>query len=214
MASRRDNLSGFAPPFLTFTKDRNHLGKTVMSSAQNYHVFETSIGWLGIAWSEKGLTQLQLPERDRAATERRLQRRAPNGVESKPPAWVAETIEILKRYADGEPIDFSSVPVDLTGVDAFRLAIYDAARKLAFGETATYGALATSAGYPGEARDTGQALGQNPLPIIVPCHRILAAGNKIGGFSAPGGSTTKDRLLKMEGVRVGPPPSAQASFGF
>jgi methylated-DNA-[protein]-cysteine S-methyltransferase len=190
------------------------ISETAMSSAQNYHVFETSIGWLGIAWSEKGLTQLQLPERDRAATERRLQRRAPNGVEGEPPAWIADIIEILKRYADGAPVDFSSVPVDLAGVDTFRLAIYDAARRLGFGETTTYGELAASAGYPDGARDTGQALGQNPVPIVVPCHRILAAGNKIGGFSAPGGSATKERLLKMEGVRVGPPPPAQTSFGF
>jgi methylated-DNA-[protein]-cysteine S-methyltransferase len=185
-----------------------------MSSLQNYHVFETPLGWLGIAWSEKGLTQLQLPSHDRTATERRLQRRTVDGVESDPPAWVAEIVETLKRYAAGEQVDFSSVPVDLAGIDAFRLAIYDAARKLAFGETTTYGELAARAGYPGEARDTGQALGQNPVPIVVPCHRILAAGNKIGGFSAPGGSATKEKLLNMEGVRVGPPPPAQSAFGF
>ena len=94
------------------------------------------------------------------------------------------------------------------------LAIYDAARQLGFGETVTYGELAARAGYPGEARDTGQALGQNPVPIVVPCHRILAAGNKICGLSAPGGSATKEKLLNMEGVRVGPPPPAQAAFGF
>jgi methylated-DNA-[protein]-cysteine S-methyltransferase len=185
-----------------------------MSSLQNYHVFETPLGWLGIAWSEKGLTQLQLPSHDRTATERRLQRRTVDSVESDPPAWVAEIVETLKRYAAGEQVDFSSVPVDLAGIDAFRLAIYDAARKLAFGETTTYGELAARAGYPGEARDTGQALGQNPVPIVVPCHRILAAGNKIGGFSAPGGSATKEKLLNMEGVRVGPPPPAQSAFGF
>ena len=108
-----------------------------MSSLQNYHVFETPLGWLGIAWSEKGLTQLQLPSHDRTATERRLQRRTVDGVESDPPAWVADIVETLRRYAAGEQVDFSSVPVDLEGIDAFRLAIYDAARKLAFGETTT-----------------------------------------------------------------------------
>lgn len=185
-----------------------------MSSPQNYHLFETSLGWLGIAWSDKGLTQLQLPERDRAATERRLSRRLGNGIECAPPADIAQIVEILKRYASGEPVDFSDVPVDLSGIDPFRLAIYDAARKLGFGETTTYGGLATLAGHAGRAQETGQALGKNPVPIVVPCHRILAAGGKIGGFSAPGGSTTKGRLLAMEGVRVGPPPPAQASFGF
>jgi methylated-DNA-[protein]-cysteine S-methyltransferase len=85
---------------------------------------------------------------------------------------------------------------------------------LSFGETTTYGGLAEEAGYKGRAQDTGQALGRNPVPIVVPCHRILAAGNRIGGFSAPGGSAAKERLLEMEGVHVGPPPPAQRSFAF
>jgi methylated-DNA-[protein]-cysteine S-methyltransferase len=130
------------------------------------------------------------------------------------PAEIAGIIEALRRYAAGEPVDFSGVPVDLAGVDPFRLAIYDAARKLGFGDTATYGGLAAAAGHAGLARETGQALGRNPVPIVVPCHRIVAAGGKLGGFSAPGGASTKERLLAMEGVRVGPPPPAQASFGF
>ena len=106
------------------------------------------------------------------------------------------------------------MPVDLAGVDDFRLAIYEAARKLGFGETTTYGELAKRAGHAGLPRETGQALGANPVPLIIPCHRILAAGGKIGGFSAPGGSTTKERMLALEGVRVGPPPAPQQSFGF
>ncbi len=186
----------------------------LMSGVQNFCLFETALGWLGIAWSDAGVTQLQLPERDRAATERRLQTRLSNGVESEPPHQIAEIVALLKTYASGEAVDFSRTPVDLAGCDPFRHAIYDAARSLSFGETTTYGELATIAGYAGKAQDTGKALGQNPVPIIVPCHRILAAGNKIGGFSAPGGSATKTRLLKMEGVHVGPPPPAQASFGF
>ena len=185
-----------------------------MSSVQNYCLIETSIGWLGIAWSETGVTQLQLPERDRMNTERRLKRRVVNGVESEPSAKIADVVAMLKRYAAGESVDFSAAPLDMAGCDAFRLAIYDAARTLRFGETTTYGELAARAGYPGQARDTGQALGRNPVPIIVPCHRILAAGNKIGGFSAPGGAETKERLLGLEGVDVGPSPPAQASFGF
>ena len=106
------------------------------------------------------------------------------------------------------------MPVDLSGVDDFRLAIYAAARKLQFGETTTYGELAVRAGHPGLARETGAALGSNPVPLVIPCHRILAAGGKIGGFSAPGGSATKEKMLKLEGVRVGPPAPPQQSFGF
>ncbi|WP_254027132.1 methylated-DNA--[protein]-cysteine S-methyltransferase [Mesorhizobium ventifaucium] len=177
-------------------------------------VFETVIGFIGIAWSEGGLTRLCLPQRSRDAVERRLLRHAGNAASSARPQWVTELIASIKAYAAGEDVDFSGVPVDLTGVDDFRLAIYDAARKLAFGETTTYGELAKRAGHAGLARETGAALGANPVPLVIPCHRILAAGGKIGGFSAPGGSTTKEKMLAMEGVRVGPPPPAQVSFGF
>lgn len=186
-----------------------------------YTLFETAIGWIGIAWSEIGLTRVQLPERSEAATERRLLATSasdagpsPQRLAGEPPATIATVIEALRRYAAGEPVDFSGVPVDLAGVDPFRLAIYDAARKLGFGDTTTYGGLAAAAGHAGLARETGQALGSNPIPVVIPCHRIVAAGGKLGGFSAPGGATTKERLLAMEGVRVGPPPPAQASFGF
>lgn len=189
-----------------------------MATPHSYHLFETGLGWMGIAWSDVGITRVQIPERDRSASERRLTRLSGESVvevqTENLPAPIADAVGLLHRYAAGETIDFSPIAVDLSGVDPFQLAIYDAARKLGFGETVTYGGLAAAAGYPGEARDTGQALGKNPVPIIVPCHRILAAGGKIGGFSAPGGSRTKEKLLAMEGVHVGPPPPAQAAFGF
>ena len=177
-------------------------------------VLETVIGFMGIAWSETGLIRLCLPERSREAVERRLFRHAGVSTSTDQPQWVVELIVSIKAYAAGEDIDFSGVPVDLAGVDDFRLAIYDAARKLSYGETTTYGELAKRAGQPGLPRETGAALGANPVPLVIPCHRILAAGGKIGGFSAPGGSTTKEKMLAMEGVRVGPPPPAQVSFGF
>lgn len=180
-------------------------------------VFETALGFVGIAWSEAGLTRLCLFQRDRAAVERRLEKLGLAGAavrEDQASAWVAGLIRDIKAYAEGDEIDFSGVPVDLSGVDDFRLAIYGAARQLAFGETTTYGELAKRAGHAGLPRETGQALGANPVPLVVPCHRILAAGGKIGGFSAPGGSTTKEKMLALEGVRVGPPPAPQQSFGF
>lgn len=186
------------------------------SPAVPYALIETAIGWIGIAWSERGLTRVQLPARDRQATERRLlSTLAGRAVENADmPAPISALAEMLRRYGAGEAIDFSGVPVDLDGVDGFRRAIYDAARRLGFGETTTYGGLAEDAGHKGRAQETGKSLGRNPVPIVVPCHRILAAGNRIGGFSAPGGSHAKERLLGMEGVHVGPPPPAQQSFGF
>lgn len=179
-------------------------------------VFETALGFIGIACSERGLTRLCLFQRDRAAIERRLERFGAATVAdgTSLPAWVAALVRDIKAYADGADIDFSTVPVDLAGVDDFRLAIYDAARKLGFGETTTYGELAKRAGQAGLPRETGQALGANPVPLVIPCHRILAAGGRIGGFSAPGGSTTKERMLALEGVRVGPPPAPQQTFAF
>ena len=193
----------------------------IASLSDGHAVFETALGFIGISWSDKGLTRLCLPQRDRAAVERRLLKHVrdagsaiPAELSSDAPAWVADLIGAITAYAAGAEVDFSGVPVDLSGVDDFRLAIYDAARKLQFGEITTYGELAVRAGHPGLPRETGAALGSNPVPLVIPCHRILAAGGKIGGFSAPGGSATKEKMLKLEGVRVGPPPPPQQSFGF
>jgi len=180
--------------------------------ALSYHLFETALGWMGIAWSDQGIARVLLPQRDVAAMERKLV--AKGAAAGNPTQQIAEVIARLRRYAAGEAVEFDDVPVDLSGADSFQKAIYDAARKLAFGVTTTYGGLASAAGHAGLARETGAALGQNPVPIVVPCHRILAAGNKIGGFSAPGGSSTKEKLLAMEGVQVGPPPPKQAAFTF
>lgn len=185
--------------------------------ASGHMVFETALGFVGIAWSGAGLMRLCLFQRERAAVERRLERlglASEADRDSKAPSWVAALVGDIKAYAAGEAVDFSGVPVDLSGVDDFRLAIYDAARKLGFGETTTYGELAKSAGHAGLPRETGEALGANPVPLVIPCHRILAAGGKIGGFSAPGGSTTKEKMLALEGVRVGPAPAPQQSFAF
>ncbi len=179
-------------------------------------VFETALGFMGIAWSELGLTRVHLAQKNRESVERNLLRKIGTGATGSRdmPAWVADLVERIKAYAAGEEIDFSNVPVDLTGVDEFQLAIYDAARKLRFGETTTYGELAKRAGKAGLPRETGAALGANPVPLVIPCHRILAAGGKIGGFSAPGGSASKERMLALEGVHLGPPPSAQSAFTF
>jgi len=187
-----------------------------MTNAIGRIVFETALGFMGLAWSEAGLIRLCLPQSSRDAVERRLLRLdgVAGGDSGKPPQWVARLVADIRAYMQGEAVDFSGVPVDLAGVDDFRRAIYDAARRLAFGETTTYGELARRAGHAGLPRETGAALGANPVPLVIPCHRILAAGGKIGGFSAPGGAATKEKMLGLEGVRVGPPPAAQASFGF
>jgi methylated-DNA-[protein]-cysteine S-methyltransferase len=167
-------------------------------------LFDTAIGACGLAWSECGLTALQLPEADRAATERRLMRRAASAGAADPPPWVRAVIADVRRYLAGERIDFTAVAVDLARVDPFRRTLYETMRAVSWGATTTYGDLARQAGLrgPEAARDVGEAMGQNPVPLVIPCHRVLAAGKKLGGFSAHGGTATKARLLALEGVRV------------
>jgi len=175
-----------------------------------YLIFETALGFCGIAWNDVGITRFQLPARSRDATERALLRRVPGAEPGAPTPQVVEAIDAVKRYFQGEETDFSGVALDLSDQDALFTQIYAAARQIGWGNTTTYGALAKQVGAgPEVARDVGQAMAKNPVALIIPCHRVLAAGGKIGGFSAPGGAAAKIRMLKLEGVQVEPPPPAQ-----
>jgi methylated-DNA-[protein]-cysteine S-methyltransferase len=168
-----------------------------------YCLFDTPIGPVGVAWRARRLSRLQLPEASRAATERRLRGRSATAMPDDPPPQIAGAIASIRSYLAGERIDFSAVALDLADVSPFHRRIYEALRRIGWGETTTYGALARQAGEPHAARAVGQAMGRNPLPIIIPCHRVLASGGKPGGFSAYGGAVTKQRLLELEGVRLG-----------
>ena len=186
-----------------------------MSQATQYHVFETAMGFCAIAWSDAGIVRFQLPVKSAEAADRLMRRRAPDAEPQAPSGEVAAVVAAVKRYFGGEETDFSQVRLDLAALDPFFAQIYAALRRVGWGATTTYGALAKEVGAPREAaRDVGEAMARNPAPLIVPCHRVLAAGGKIGGFSAPGGSKTKARMLELEGVRVGPPEAAQQSFSF
>lgn len=178
---------------------------------QRYCVFDTPIGPCGVAWSEHGLTRLQLPASSRSATEKRL---ALAARPETPPSSVEQVIADLQRYLTGTKIEFSSVTLALPDVAPFHRQVYDAARSVGWGRTASYGDLARQIGAPAEAREVGQALARNPVAIIVPCHRIVTSDGKIGGFSAPGGASTKERLLALEGVRVGVDADAPLLPGF
>jgi methylated-DNA-[protein]-cysteine S-methyltransferase len=176
-----------------------------MEIESSHHcVFDTAIGPCGVAWTARGLIAVQLPEANRAATERRLATKAGSAGAASPPSPIAALIADIKRYLAGEEVDFSGVEVDLSGLDPFRRQIYETMRALHWGATTTYGALAREVGRtdPEAARDVGQAMGRNPVPVVIPCHRVLAAGNKLGGFSARGGTATKAKLLALEGVHL------------
>jgi methylated-DNA-[protein]-cysteine S-methyltransferase len=183
--------------------------------AQHTHVFETAMGFCAIAWSDAGITSFQLPTKTSEATERLMRRRVPSAAPGAPPVGVEAVVGAVKRYFDGEEIDFSQVQLDVAGQDAFSAQVYEALRRVGWGRTTTYGGLAKEIGAGRErARDVGEAMARNPTPLIIPCHRVLAAGGKIGGFSAPGGSQTKTRMLELEGVCLTPPEAVQQSLNF
>ena len=177
-----------------------------------YCLFDTAFGPCGIAWNERGVVRLQLPESDRAATERRLKARS-GGVPAEPTTRMMEAIAEIQRYMRGTRVDFTAVPLDVVVDEPFRQGVYEALRLVPWGETVTYGELARRVGAAGQAREVGQVMGRNPVPVIVPCHRVLAAGNKAGGFSAYGGTFTKERLLALEGVTIGVEADAPALPG-
>ena len=168
--------------------------------AVHFALFDTAVGRCAIAWNARGLAGVQLPEPTDALTRARMRRRCRSAVETAGPlpAAVQDVIENIVALLSGERRDLSQIVLDTTGIPGFQLKVYEFARSIPAGSTRTYGQIATALGDTGSARDVGQALAQNPWPIIVPCHRVLAAGGKTGGFSAPGGTSTKIRLLAIE----------------
>ena len=169
----------------------------------HFQLFETEAGFAAIGWNGNGVSAFRLPARTAAEAERSLKRRLPAAVLAEPPAAIARVIVDAKRYFAGERVDFEAVPVDLGKQDEFFERVYGLVRKLGWGETTNYGSLAKALGAgPEFARDVGQAMAKNPVPLIIPCHRVTAAHGKIGGFSAPGGSFSKARMLELEGVAV------------
>lgn len=179
----------------------------------HYLIFEIEYGFCGIAWNDVGITRLQLPARTSQANERALLRRTPSAKPGIPTPQVFETIDAVKRYFEGKETDFSGVMLDLSDQDIFFKEIYAAARQVPRRHTVAYGALAKKVGAgPEAARDVGQAMARNPVALIIPCHRVLAAGGKLGGFSAPGGAAAKIRMLGLEGVHIQPLPSTNRSL--
>lgn len=172
-----------------------------MATALRFALFDTSIGRCAIAWGERGVVGVQLPETREAETRARLRERFPGAAQALPPFDVQAALDGIVALLRGEARDLSGVTLDMDRVLPFNRRVYEAARAIPSGATLSYGQIATQLGEPGAARAVGQALGRNPFPIIVPCHRVLAAGGKIGGFSANGGIRTKLRLLAIEGAR-------------
>jgi methylated-DNA-[protein]-cysteine S-methyltransferase len=179
----------------------------------SYSLFETAIGWAGLAWNEAGLVAVHLPEREAERARKSFLRRIPDATEGEAPAEIAAVQDAIRALlADGKA-DLTAVRLDLSRVPDFNARVYEIARAIPAGETLTYGEIAVRLGDKLLARDVGQALGQNPWPIVVPCHRVTAAGGKLGGFSARGGQQTKLKLLAIEGAPAAAnQPAAQADL--
>jgi len=168
-------------------------------TAQAFTLFDTAIGPCGLAWTRRGIVGVQLPMSDASETRGRMVRRLPAAAEAPPPPAVAAVIADIVALLNGEARELAAAEIDLDGVPGFDRGVYQVARTIPPGRTLTYGEIASRLGLR-DARAVGQALGRNPVPIIVPCHRVVAAGGRIGGFSAHGGSATKRRLLAIEGA--------------
>jgi len=174
---------------------------------QGFILFDTAIGACGLVWGDGGIVGAQLPEGSAAAARARIARRFPEAVEGAPPPAIRATVDAVIRLIAGEPVDLSKAPLDLAGLPDLHRRVYDVALTIRPGETLTYGEVARRIGEPQAAQAVGQALGRNPIPIIVPCHRVLAAGGRTGGFSANGGVDTKLKLLSIERARTGAEPT-------
>jgi methylated-DNA-[protein]-cysteine S-methyltransferase len=175
--------------------------------AYGFTLFDTAIGRCAVAWNGRRVAGVQLPEADEGRTRARLLRRCPRAREASPPPDVQRAIDAMVALLRGERSDLSAVALDMDGVPDFDRRVYEIARIVPVGATLSYGEIAARLGARDLAREVGQALGRNPFPLIVPCHRVLAAGGKAGGFSANGGVTTKLRLLTIERARTSDAPT-------
>ena len=155
--------------------------------------FDTELGVCAVSWSPRGIAGVELPSR--------LTRDLPPLEEGiAVPAFVRAAIDGMTAVLAGKQRDLRDIPLDDGRIDPFRREVYAATRSIPPGRTATYGEIARAIGFPDGARDVGAALSRNPFPIVVPCHRVIAANGALTGFSAAGGLATKRRMLELEGA--------------
>ncbi len=172
---------------------------------QNLAIFDTAIGPCAIVWGERGLLGVQIPEASEAATRARMLKRFPDAREVAPPQNIQIVIDGMRALLKGERRDLVDVPIDDDGVPEFNKRVYAIVRRVPPGQIITYGEIAERLGDKALSRAVGQAMGENRCPIVMPCHRVLAASGKTGGFSAPGGVVTKLKLLTIEGAQPSGP---------
>ena len=172
-----------------------------MSENAGFALFHTAIGACAIAWGPRGIAGVQLPEASAAATRARMARRFASLREAAPPPQVQQATAAIAALLAGEARDLMEIMLDESGVPDFNRHVYAITRGIPPGQTRSYGEIAAELGDKNLARAVGQALGHNPFAPVVPCHRVLAANGKPGGFSAHGGALAKLRMLGIEGAR-------------
>ena len=184
-----------------------------------YCLFETPLGACGIAWKERETSRIppvvtffQLPEATRSVTDTRIAGSSGGRKARVPPPHIAGIIRRVRMHLRGDVQDFLDIAVDLDGAAPFARQVYEAVRKIPPGRTRTYGELAADMNRPTASRAVGQALGRNPIPLLIPCHRVLGHSGKPGGFSAHGGVETKARLLEIEGATIGRPQRTRSAL--
>ena len=169
-------------------------------TTQGFALFDTVIGRCGLAWGDRGLIGVQLPEATPGAAWARLRKRFPDAVEVEPPPEIEVVIDRIRDLLAGGRDDLADIVLDLEGQSAFHLRVYAIARAIPPGETSTYGEVARAMGEPGAARAVGNALANNPFPLLIPCHRVIRSGGHLGGFG--GGLDLKRTLLALEGIEA------------
>lgn len=174
-----------------------------MMTIPGFALFDTAIGVCALVWNGRGIAGVQLPEADAGATRVRVLKRFPAALETEAPPHARRAIDGIVSLLEGEARDLTDIVIDDADTPDFNRKVYAIARAIPPGATMTYGEIAERLGDRKLAREVGTALGQNPCPIIMPCHRVLAANGKTGGFSASGGVTTKLKLLTIEGAQPG-----------
>lgn len=176
-----------------------------MATAHSFALFATALGTAAIAWNDVGVTRVWLPEADGDGVRRRVGARCAGASEAIPTGAVADAVAAIVRLLAGEHVDLGAVPLDDSDLEPFDRRVYAVTRTIAAGRVLTYGEVAARVGADASARAVGQSLGRNAMPIVVPCHRVVASDG-LGGFSAPGGAATKKRLLAIEDARPAGPP--------
>jgi methylated-DNA-[protein]-cysteine S-methyltransferase len=175
---------------------------STISASPRYDVFDTAIGLCGIAWNSKEIINVQLPSRDLESLKLRLEVFGEPG-DCESVVFVSRAVRKIRLHLAGKPQNFEDVPIDLRRFPQFHQNVYRTLQKIPTGSVTTYGDLAGLAGSPLAARAVGQAMAKNQYPIIIPCHRVLSGGGKLGGFSSFGGLDTKVQLLEIESGQTG-----------